>query len=51
MNWMKKVEDLFYNYTEKYDENIKTLMQEREVEITMEELNEILADAKNITVK
>ena len=44
------MEDLFYNYTEKYDENIKTLMQER-VEITMEELNEILVDAKNITVK
>ncbi len=51
MNWMKKVEELFYSYTEKYDENIRLLMQEREVEITREELNEILADAKNITVK
>jgi hypothetical protein len=48
---IKKMEDLFYNYTEKYDENIKLLIKEREVEISMEELEEILADAKNITVK
>ena len=48
---MKKMEDAFYNYAEKYDKNIKSLMKERNVEISMEELDEILDDAKNISVK
>lgn len=48
---MKKMEDTFYKYAEKYDENIKDLVKERNIEISMEELEEILQDAKNISVR
>lgn len=51
MDLMKKVEESFYDYTKKYDKNIKKLMKEHNVEISMEELEEILSDAKNISVK
>ncbi len=51
MDMMKKMEQAFFNYAEKYDDNIKTLIKENNVEISIEELDEILADAKNITVK
>lgn len=51
MDIMKKMEKAFYDYVEKYDENIKVLFKERNVEISMEELDEILHDAKNIVVK
>ena len=46
-DWMNKIEETFYNYTRKYDENIKELVKERGVEISNEELEEILHDAKN----
>ena len=46
---MNKLEETFYNYTEQYDENIKKLFKEREIEISMEELKEILHDAKNMS--
>ena len=48
---MKKMKETFYNYAEKYDENIKDLIKEHNVEISIEELEEILADAKNISIK
>ncbi|MFP4016355.1 MAG: hypothetical protein ACLFUI_04930 [Halanaerobiales bacterium] len=51
MDLMKKMEEAFFDYATKYDENIKTLVQEHNIEISVEELEEILADAKNITVK
>ena len=51
MDMMKKMKQAFFNYTQKYDENIKSLIKENNVEISIEELDEILADAKNITVK
>lgn len=50
-DWMKKIEETFYNYAQKYDENIKELIKERELEISIEELEEILHDAKNMAVK
>ncbi|MFP4662037.1 MAG: hypothetical protein ACLFPF_07600 [Halanaerobiales bacterium] len=50
MDMMKKMEETFFKYAEKYDENIKTLVKEHNLEISVEELEEILADAKNITV-
>ena len=48
---MKKMEDTFFEYASKYDKNIKKLVKEKDVEISMEELEEILHDAKNISVK
>ncbi|MFW6306232.1 MAG: hypothetical protein ACOC1N_02485 [Bacillota bacterium] len=51
MDLIKKMEQTFFDYAVKYDNNIKALMKERDVEISIEELDEILADAKNITVK
>lgn len=51
MDIMKKMEETFFDYVEKYDENIKTLFKEHNVEVSMEELEEILHDAKNIIVK
>ncbi|MFW6282191.1 MAG: hypothetical protein ACOC1O_05305 [bacterium] len=48
MDIMKKMEEVFIDYAEKYDNNIKALIKERNVEISMEELNEILSDAKEI---
>lgn len=47
---MKKLENTFLNYTEQYDHNIKKLVKEKEVELSIEELEEILADAKNVTL-
>lgn len=44
-----RLEKAFYEYTEKYDENIISLVKEREVEISVAELKEILQDAKNLT--
>jgi len=51
MDIMKKMEKTFFDYVEKYDENIKILFREHNVEVSMEELEEILHDAKNIIVK
>ena len=48
MDIMKKMEEAFIDYAKSYDKNIKSLMKERNVEISMEELDEILADAKEI---
>lgn len=48
---MQKMEETFYKYASKYDENIKSLIKKRNIEISIEELEEILRDAKNITVK
>lgn len=48
---MKKMKQTFYDYAEKYDENIKSLIKEHNIEISIEELEEILTDAKNISVK
>ncbi|HLV10394.1 MAG TPA: hypothetical protein VKY40_09300 [Halanaerobiales bacterium] len=45
--WMKKIEETFFNYTRKYDKNIKELVKKRGVEISNKELEEILHDAKN----
>lgn len=47
----KKLEETFLEYTQRYDENIKNLIKERQVEISIEELEEILDDAKNIVLK
>ena len=43
----QKLEKTFFEYTKKYDENIKTLIKERGIELSMNELKEILDDAKN----
>jgi len=43
-----QLENSFYDYTNKYDENIKKIIKEREIEISTAELEEILQDAKNI---
>lgn len=51
VQFMDKLEETFLDYTKKYDKNIKSLFKKKEVEISMEELQEILDDAKNITVK
>lgn len=51
MDIMRKIEEAFYDYVDRYDENIKTLIKERNVEISIEELDEILHDAKNVIVK
>ncbi|MEJ6950609.1 hypothetical protein [Natronospora cellulosivora (SeqCode)] len=48
MDIMKKMEEAFMNYAEKYDENIRELFRKRDLEISMEELDEILEDAKEI---
>jgi|GEM_PF-1258198 hypothetical protein len=50
-DWMKKIEETFYSYAQRYDENIKELVKERQVEISLEELEEILQDAKNMVAK
>lgn len=47
---MKRLEETFYDYTRQYDQNIKTLIKERGVEISMEELEEILNDAKHMVM-
>lgn len=49
-NMFKRLEETFFDYTKKYDENIKILIKKRGVEISTEELDEILHDAKNMTV-
>lgn len=41
-----KMEETFYEYTKKYDQNIKSLIKDRGVELSIEELEEILHDAK-----
>ena len=50
-NMLKKLEETFFDYTKKYDKNIKRLMKKREVELSTQELNEILHDAKNMLVE
>ena len=43
----QKLEKTFFQYTQKYDDNIKSLVKERGIEMSMNELEEILDDAKN----
>ena len=43
---LNQVEKIFYDYTQKYDENIKSIVKDREIELSIEELDEILEDAK-----
>ena len=43
-----KVEEVFYDYASKYDENIKSLFEQRNIDISQEELQEILDKAKNM---
>ena len=42
----EKLADTFYDYTKKYDKNIINLVREKNIEISLEELREILDDAK-----
>ena len=37
---------MFYEYTEKYDKNIISLIKEKNIEISLDEIKEILSDAK-----
>lgn len=48
---MKRLESTFYQYTKNYDENIKKLIKERAIEVSMEEMDEILHDAKNLSTE
>lgn len=50
LDYMKKLEETFMEYTTVYDKNIKKLINERGVEISNQEINEILHDAKYMTV-
>jgi hypothetical protein len=43
----RRLEQTFLEYTQKYDSNIKTLVKERGIELSTNELEEILDDAKN----
>ena len=43
----KRLADVFYEYTEKYDKNIISLIKEKDLEISLDELKEVLNDAKN----
>ncbi len=43
---IKGLEQAFYEYTQKYDQNIKDIIKEKEIEISDGELEEILKDAK-----
>ncbi|ACL69932.1 hypothetical protein [Halothermothrix orenii] len=45
--WIDMFEEIFYDYTKQYDENIKEIIIERNIELSIEELEEILKDAKN----
>lgn len=45
-NIFGKLENTFYQYTEKYDQNIIDLVKNKNIEISLEELKEILEDAK-----
>ncbi|QTL98334.1 hypothetical protein GM661_10260 [Iocasia frigidifontis] len=47
---MKKLEETFMEYTTVYDKNIKKLIKDRGVEISNQEIDEILHDAKYMTV-
>ncbi len=46
LNVMDKLVDVFMEYTNKYDENIKKLINEKNVEVSSGQLDEILQDAK-----
>jgi len=45
---LNKVEDIFYDYARKYDENIKNLFNQENINISNEKLQEILDKAKNM---
>ena len=45
---VNKVEDLFYDYAQQYDQNIKKLIKQKDIEMSVEELEEVLEDAKNM---
>ena len=41
-----RLSEVFYEYTEKYDKNIISLIKEKNIEISLDEIKEILSDAK-----
>ena len=45
---MDKVEEVFFDYANKYDQNIKTLFQQYDIEISDQKLEEILDQAKKM---
>ncbi len=45
---LNKVEELFYDYARKYDENIKNIFNRENINISNDKLQEILDQAKNM---
>mgnify|MGYP006284292399 FL=1 len=41
-----RLSEVFYEYTEKYDKNIISLIKEKNIEVSLDEIKEILDDAK-----